>query len=248
MRLLAVLGKIGIGVSGALLVVACDTPANVTADGSALADTYNDAVISNPCLAGWVIEGMKDNIYENAGRLVTTNLGFNERTQMLVDSAEISFNYITEPVEREDGSVTCSAQADVLYVGNKDTKPDLITQVVKLTNVPDYSRSRLGMGINSYNINQFSSNRDNGFSVNFDYVIGSTYSETGEKSESYNAQIGETAAMLASMIAFDNYTQNEAERRAQAPAELKAMKERIAIKDAEVRAKNLKAQNEMLNR
>lgn len=249
MQLQAGWGKIGIGGSmvAALLLAGCDTASQEDegADAEAVAEYALDntspnasVVADNPCLSPWVIQGMKDNIMERAGELITNRQGFDERYQALLDSATIEFGFISSPNESVDDTVRCSAQADVTYFGNAGTSDAIVTKAARIIHNRNSLYSFMNMGITAYNIDEFRKMSGNTFSVNVDYEIGSTYSENGEENKSYNAQIGSAATMLASIAAFDQYTQDQAEEKAQAPAKLKAMKERIAIEDARVRAEN----------
>ena len=255
MRLRAGLVKIGIGVSLALSLASCDSATNTNDDFDEYSPTDDlsegyipETVITedaadNPCLASWVIQGMKSNIRESSLELLNNQRTVNDGYQILIDSAEIEFSFITNP-NVVDRVIKCSAQADVTYIGNEGTSDAIVTEAARLIHNERSRYSFMNMGITAYNIDEFKSMGDDGFSVNVDYEISSTYSESGEESASYNAQIGSAATMLASIVAFDQYTQNLAEQKAQAPARLQAMRERIAAEDAATRAKILKADNE----
>lgn len=243
-------------VIGVLSITACDSQPNNDEGEDAMASSIYDSdviaddpseITGNPCLNPWVIQGMKENIIENAFELLSNQRGFDDRYQALLDSSKIEFDFISNPDVSTGDIVKCSAQANVTYVGNDGTPDAIVSKAARLINNGSPLHSFMNMGITAYNIDEFRRMNGNAFSVNVDYEISSTYSESGEESETYNAQIGSAATMLASIVAFDQYTQDQEEYRAQAPARLKAMRERIAIEDAQVRAENLRAESEISN-
>ena len=256
MRLPVIFSKVGV-VSiffGALLLTACENKPNPDeqVDVVAYSAYDSDATVDdpsertgNPCLNPWVIQGMKENIIANALELLNNQRGSDEKYQALLDSSTIEFDFITKPEESADNVVRCSAQANITYIGNDGTPDAIVSKASMFIHNGNSLNSFMNMGITSYNVEEFKKMNGNSFSVNVDYEISSTYSENGEENESYNAQIGSAATMLASIVAFDQYTQDQEVYIAQAPARLKAMKERIAIDAAQTTAENLRVQNEV---
>lgn len=258
MQLSVSLRKISViaSVIGVLSITACDSQPNNDEGEDAMASSIYDSdamaddpseITGNPCLNPWVIQGMKENIIENAFELLSNQRGFDDRYQALLDSSKIEFDFISSPDVSTGDIVRCSAQANVTYIGNEGTPDAIVSKAARLINNGSPLHSFMNMGITAYNIDEFRKMNGNAFSVDVNYEISSTYSESGEESETYNAQIGSAATMLASIVAFDQYTQDQEEYRAQAPARLKAMRERIAIEDAQVRAENLRAESEISN-
>ena len=258
MQLSVSLRKISViaSVIGVLSITACDGQPNNDEGEDAMASSIYDSdvmaddpseITGNPCLNPWVIQGMKENIIENAFELLSNQRGFDDRYQALLDSSKIEFDFISNPDVSTGGIVKCSAQANVTYVGNDGTPDAIVSKAARLINNGSPLHSFMNMGITAYNIDEFRRMNGNAFSVNVDYEISSTYSESGEESETYNAQIGLATTMLASIVAFDQYIQDQEEYKAQAPARLKAMRERIAIEDAQVREENLRAESEISN-
>ena len=258
MQLSVSLRKISViaSVIGVLSITACDSQPNNDEGEDAMASSIYDSdvmaddpseITGNPCLNPWVIQGMKENIIENAFELLSNQRGFDDRYQALLDSSKIEFDFISSPDVSTGDIVKCSAQANVTYVGNDGTPDAIVSKAARLINNGSSLHSFMNMGITAYNIDEFRKMSGNTFSVNVNYEISSTYSESGEESETYNAQIGLATTMLASIVAFDQYIQDQEEYKAQAPARLKAMRERIAIEDAQVREENLRAENEVLN-
>lgn len=256
MRLQVISNKLGV-VSvffGALLLTACENKPNPDEQADVVASSAYDSdatvddpseMTGNPCLNPWVIQGMKENIIANALESLNNQRGPDERYQALLDSSTIEFDFITNPEESAGNVVRCSAQANITYIGNDGTPDAIVSKAAMLIHNGSSLNSFMNMGITSYNVDEFRKMNGNAFSVNVDYEISSTYSENGEENESYNAQIGSAATMLASIVAFDQYIQDQEEERAQAPARLKAMKERIAIDAAQTTAENLRVQNEV---
>jgi hypothetical protein len=222
MRLQAVWVKIGIGVSLAVSLAACDTAVSADSDqlgslsgintindldGLVKADSYI-APSDNPCIDSWVIDGIKGNILDSAQEIIENNKGFDDTNQRLLDSAGMSLSYISEPTSQPNGSVSCSANINATYLGNEQTDPDALASLVKSIKQSSFTGYMLGTGINAYNIDDFSDIHDNDFSVKTTYSIGSTYSESGEMSESYHADIGAASSMLALVVMIDRVAQD----------------------------------------
>ncbi|ALF60119.1 hypothetical protein [Psychrobacter urativorans] len=167
---------------------------------------------ANPCLSKWVIQGMKDKIIEQAVDNIQTNYSSNTLDTSVVYDTDIEFSYITKATELESGGWSCSAQANVTYIGNRDSSGNLATQIAKMMNANAFTFSN--MGITPYNINEFREIRGNNFSVPIDYKIKTTYAESGEEQQSYHATIGRASAMLAVITALDNRVQQNEARNA----------------------------------
>ena len=166
----------------------------------------------NPCLSQWVIQGMKDKIIEQAVDNIQTNYNSNTLDTSVVYDTDIGFSYITKANELEGGGWSCSAQANVTYIGNGDSSGNLATQIAKMMNANAFTFSN--MGITPYNINEFREIRGNSFSVPINYEIKTTYAESGEEQQSYHATIGRASAMLAVITALDNRVQQNEARNA----------------------------------
>lgn len=196
---------------GVLSLTACDNQSNsdvddATSEYDAVADDPSETT-GNPCLSPWVIQGMKENINEHALELLVNQHGFDDSYQPLLDSSDITFSFISEPSETVSGVVTCSAQADVTYTGDAGTSETIVSDAARRIKTGSYATSFMGLGITSYNIDEFRKMLGNSFQSDVSYEIGSSYSENGEKRESYSAQLGAPATMLASVVAFDKYIQ-----------------------------------------
>ena len=239
MQLQAGWGKIGIGVSLVLVLAGCTKPPSEegVSDAEAAADyalnaveVDASAVDENPCLSPWVIQGIKNNITERAGELLAANRGHDDAYQELINSASMEFSYISKPSEGADGAISCSAQANVTYLGNTNTSENIVSDVAGRINAGQYPSSFMGMGISAYDMGEFRSMSGNTFSTEVSYEISSSYSESGEESESYYAQMGTPAAMLATLVAFDKYMQDNA---ASAAAEKQRIAQLNEAKEAE---------------
>lgn len=176
-------------------------------------DTVDSAEdTGNPCLSQWVIQGIKDKIIEQAMDNIQTNYSSNTVDTSVVYNTDIEFSYITKATELENGGWSCSAQADVTYVGNGDSSGNLATQIAKMMNANAFTFSN--MGISPYNISEFREISGNSFSIPIDYEIKTTYAESGEEYQSYHATIGRASAMLAVITALDDRVQQNEARNA----------------------------------
>lgn len=219
MQLQAGLVKIVCGVSVILMLVSCDTAVNADDDvgvidntedlgASTKADSYV-APSGNPCIDSWVVEGIKDRISESAQSIIENNKGFDELNQRLLNSASMTFNYISEPMYQDGGNTSCSAQVDVVYNGNEQTDDSNLVKLVTGIKQSSFTGYMLGTGINAYNIDDYHSIESNNFSTNIDYDIGTTYSESGEPQQSYSTNIDTPASMLALVVMIDRVAQDK---------------------------------------
>lgn len=205
--------KIGVTAGMALSLAACDASVSaddndVGMDGAAKADSYV-APPSNPCVAGWVIDGIKGHIIDDAQDTIEANKGWDDLNQRLLASASITFNYISEPTYYPNDSVSCSAQANITYSGNDQTNPDALATLAEKIEQASFTGYMLGTGISAYNIDNYYDIHGNNFAVDVSYDVGSTYSESGEKSESYQANVDAPAAMLALVVMIDRVAQDK---------------------------------------
>ena len=175
------------------------------------------APTSNPCLEQWLIKSMKNNIIKSANEAIITKYGYDVVDTSRLNSTDISFSYITPPTNLENGALSCTAQVNIIYKGDNKSSTDLVMTFVKMVNnyYPDpYSddyqinQELQSLGINEYNIKEFSEIGNNKFSVEVSYEIQTTYSEAGEKQKSYKASLGKASAMLATIALLDTYIQN----------------------------------------
>lgn len=205
-----------------VLITACDLPLN-PANEEELELTENPPeVIENPCLETWAINRMKEHIKERAEELITAKYSAGAIDPSLLYGAEISFDYISQPTTMENGDLSCSAKVIVSYLGNQHSTQDLASTYAKLVNTnieynsnpfaniaTGYSmKQELGsLGINEFNINEFSDISGNKFATQMEYELKTTHSENGDKQQSYQAAIGRPAAMLATIALLDNVIQ-----------------------------------------
>lgn len=192
-----------------LLLTACSSNIESSNDEEAVAEetVVEDPAISadNPCLAQWAIQSMKDKIVESALENIETNYSSDTMDTSSLYDANIGFSYITKATELENGGWGCSAQVDITYIGNDKSDSGLSVQVAKMMNANYLTFSN--MGISPYNINQFREIKGNSFSVPIEYEIKTTYSESGEEQQSYEASIGNASAMLAVIAVVDDRSQ-----------------------------------------
>lgn len=166
----------------------------------------------NPCLKPWVIQGIKNNIIEQAQDKTVTAFGADSINEELLSRVEISIDNITPAAARDDNRAGCKAQVTINYLGNEQTDPDLTTQLVQLLNSEYFSELFESFGIDSALIANLSNLRGNSFSALIDYDVGKAYNEAGEEEENYFVyRIAAPAAMLAAMAEFDKQTQSENE-------------------------------------
>lgn len=205
-----------------VLMTACDSSTKTSDDAEA--ETKENLVekTGNPCLESWAIDRMKEHIKERSEELISTKYGAEAIDTSLVYGSEISFDYISQPTILENGDMSCSAKVTVSYLGNDNSSDELAVNYAKLVNAnieynsnpfanaySGYSikQELTSMGINEFNINKFSDIVGNTFSTQMEYELRKTYSENGEEQQSYQAGIGQPAAMLATIALLDNFVQ-----------------------------------------
>lgn len=192
------------------LLTACDSmPSNTV-----LKESVEDPVeaTGNPCLEPWIIQGMKDNIIEHANDVIRMKYNYGKVNTSRLNNADINFSYITQPTKLENGTVSCSAQVNITYIGDAKSSSDLVMSFVKSfnNNYPNsYAYSVRGLGINEFNVREFREIKGNSFSIPVEYEIKTTYSESGTEQESYEATIGMPATMLATIAVLDHYMQKD---------------------------------------
>ena len=189
--------------------VKTDDNAENTDDYTLNTNEPNASVVAeNPCVSPWVVQGIKNLITQRAGELVASSYGYDDLRQELIDGANIEFSYISAPTAREDGGVSCSTQLNITYYGNHNTREGIVGNVATAINAWGYTTSFMGLGLTPYDMGDFGRMSGNSFSTKMDYYISSTYSENGDKQQSYHAKIKASATMLASIVAFDKYIQD----------------------------------------
>lgn len=208
-----------------------DTASNEISESSVEKVNTND----NPCLDQWVLDSIKDGIKQKSEEYISVNYG--DVDTSLIYSADISFNYISKPTVGDNGDMSCSSMVTVDYLGNDDSKNDLVTTYAKLVNtdIPyssnpfanamtgyDTKEKLENIGVNKFNINQFSDLSGNTFSTQIEYDIKTTYTESGEAQQSYQAAINRPAAMLATISLLDQIIQRNEQRKAAASKGLKS--------------------------
>lgn len=209
-RSLVVLLKVsllGLVVSTATLLTACSNSS--PQDDKVQAEKA--ATIDNPCVAPWVIQGIKDNVIQRA-RDTSINVqgvqSIDPISQALLRRVKIGVDYISEPSRREDGRVDCSAYLDIRYLGDEGSAPDIASQIFRLLNSGIYSDILALFGIDAEIISRFSELRGNRFLAPIYYDIGTSYDESGNQNQSYNVgDIGSAAAMIAAMVEIDKENQ-----------------------------------------
>lgn len=210
-----------IGLCLVLSLSACDSGVVDAAEEQADGDLVE--YTGNPCLEPWVIDRMKEHIKERAEEVIANKYGEGVFDASSIYSSEISFNYISQPTNLENGDLSCSADVTVSYVGDDGSKSDLATTYAKLVNTNiEYNSNPFAnafsgyntkqelesLGVNEFNIGQFNNIAGNSFSTQMKYEIKTTYSESGEEQQSYEAEIGKPAAMLATIALLDRTIQN----------------------------------------
>lgn len=192
-----------------LFLTACNSSNNTSnvEDSATEEAVVKDPAISagNPCLTQWAIQGMKDKIIEKALENIETNYSSDTIDTSILYDTNIGFSYITQATELENGGWSCSAQADVTYLGNNNSDSGLSVQVAKMMNANYLTFSN--MGISPYNINEFREIKGNSFSIPIEYEIKTTYSESGDEQQSYEASLGNASAMLAVIAVVDDRSQ-----------------------------------------
>ena len=205
-----------------VLITACDLSTNTSNDGE-IGLTENPAeATGNPCLEAWAINRMKEHIKERAKELVTAKYSSGTIDSSLLYGADISFDYISQPTTLENGDLSCSAKVIISYVGNNKSTKDLAITYANIVNANiDYNSNPFAnaasgyivkqelasIGINEFNINEFSDISGNKFATEMEYELRTTYSENGDEQQSYQAAIGKPAAMLATIALLDNFIQ-----------------------------------------
>lgn len=206
-RSLVVLLKVsllGLGVSTAALLTACGHSASKDDNQPA----ENAATITNPCIAPWVVQGIKDNVIKRSRDTSINVQGDDPISQALLRRVKIGVDYISEPSRREDGRVDCSAYLDIRYLGDEGSAPDIASQIFRILNSGIYSDTLALFGIDAEVISRFSELRGNRFLAPIYYDIGTSYDESGNQNQSYNVgDIGSAAAMIAAMIEIDKENQ-----------------------------------------
>ena len=205
-----------------ILITACDLSKNTSNDGE-IELTENPAeATGNPCLEAWAINRMKEHIKERAEELITAKYSAGTINSSLLYGTDISFDYISQPTTLENGDLSCSAKVIVSYIGNDKSSKDLAITYANIVNANiDYNSNPFAnaasgyiikqelasIGINEFNINEFSDISGNKFATEMEYELRTTYSENGDEQQSYQAAIGKPAAMLATIALLDTFIQ-----------------------------------------
>lgn len=205
-----------------VLITSCDLPKKTSDDGETEPTENPAEVTGNPCLESWAIDRMKGHIKERAEELINAKYSAGVINSSLLYRADISFDYISQPTTLENGDLSCSAKVIISYVGNDHSTKDLAITYANLVNAnieynsnpfantfSGYSLKQelTSLGINEFNINEFSDISGNSFATQMEYELRTTHSEDGEEQQSYQAEIGKPAAMLASITLLDNLIQ-----------------------------------------
>lgn len=227
--------KTGITVSvfGMLLLTGCDNQSNSDADAAnsgqdpeTIVDDPSEAT-GNPCLNPLVIQGMKDRIISGAINNVENNYTSDTIDSSVIYNTDINFDYITQPTSTSDGGWSCEAQVNLTYTAKDNLDDDVVVKVVQIMK-SNYSHMLPDMGINSYNINNFQNISGNSFSSPIDYEISTTYSESGEEQQSWQASIVDVSNMLALIAVVEDRRQ----RSRALEGEYKKRREDEAVKNA----------------
>lgn len=205
-----------------VLLTACNSSTNTSDDAETAEKENLVEKTGNPCLESWAIDRMKEHIKERAEELINTKYGESAIDSLLLYGSGISFDYISQPTTLENGDLSCSAKVTVSYLGDENSSNELAVNYAKLVNTNieynsnpfanaysgyDIRQELTSMGINEFNINEFSDIVGNTFSTQMEYELRKTYSENGEEQQSYQAGIGKPAAMLATIALLDNFIQ-----------------------------------------
>ena len=205
-----------------VLITACDLSTSTSNDGE-IELTENPAeATGNPCLEAWAINRMKEHIKERAEELITAKYSAGTINSSLLYGTDISFDYISQPTTLENGYLSCSAKVIISYIGNDKSSKDLAITYANIVNANiDYNSNPFAnavsgyaikqelasIGINEFNINEFSDISGNKFATEMEYELRTTYSENGDEQQSYQAAIGKPAAMLATIALLDTFIQ-----------------------------------------
>jgi len=186
-----------------VLITACDSSINTPDDAG------EDVVIEdpaeatdNPCLTQGIIQGIKSHIVGNAIDNIETNYNSDTIDTSIIYLTDIGFSYISQATKIENGGWSCSAQVDVTYIGDADSDGDLAPAIAQMMNADYLTLSNLG--ITPYNIDEFRELKGNSFSIPIEYQIRTTYSESGEAQQSYEALISRVSDMLAAIAVTDD--------------------------------------------
>lgn len=205
-----------------VLITACDLSTSTSNDGE-IELTENPAeATGNPCLEAWAINRMKEHIKERAEELITAKYSVGTINSSLLYGTDISFDYISQPTTLENGDLSCSAKVIISYIGNDKSSKDLAITYANIVNANmDYNSNPFAnaasgyiikqelasIGINEFNINEFTDISGNNFATEMEYELRTTYSESGDEQQSYQAAIGKPAAMLATIALLDTFIQ-----------------------------------------
>ncbi len=178
----------------------------------------------NPCLDSTTIDSMKKGIIEKSKEIIKDKFGedVDLKVYTRLDKTKISFSFITKPTKKENGDKSCSAKATVEYVGDDNTTDKIVEDFVKLVHsnikpagnvyaniLSGYQMKKTfeSFGVNEANIGDFSDFKGNSFATKIDYDLKTTYSEDGEKHDSYEAKYGHASAFLATTALIDQFVQ-----------------------------------------
>lgn len=225
--------SITVSVFGMLLLTGCDNQSNNDVDAAtseydadAVADDPSETT-GNPCLNPQVIQAMKEKIIGGAINNVENNYTSDTINSSVIYNTDINFNYITQPTSTSDGGWSCGAQVNVTYTADSDLDNDVAVKVVQIMK-SNYSHMLPDMGINPYNISDFQDISGNSFSSRIDYEISTTYSESGEEQQSWQASIVDVSNMLALIAVVEDRRQ----RSRTLEDEYKKRREDEAVKNA----------------
>lgn len=211
--------------------------AAVASSTQSIESTIN--TVKNPCLDKDLIQGVKQGVIDRADEIITTKESqeFSYLTHPLIQDTVITFYNISEPHEFMNKENVCEASIKVEYIGDEETPPSTLQQMVKFlsTDLPyssdpiaqmftgqAYQKQLQKFGLNQYSLDDIRSINGNVFETTIRYTSTKTYTENGQAQQGWSAYFGETPSLLATTAAYDILVRNlnkQKNKSAQAPQE-----------------------------
>ena len=181
--------------------------------------------VKNPCLDKDLIQGVKQGVIDRADEIITTKESqeFSYLTHPLIQDTVITFYNISEPHEFMNKESVCEASIKVEYIGDEETPPSTLQQMVKFlsTDLPyssdpiaqmftgqAYQKQLQKFGLNQYSLDDIRSINGNVFETTIRYTSTKTYTENGQAQQGWSAYFGETPSLLATTAAYDILVRN----------------------------------------
>lgn len=191
--------------------------------------------VKNPCLDSELIAEVKRGLLNKAKEVAQEKFKEQVRQSIfeLIDTTTIKFENISEPEELplEKEHKVCTATAVINYQGNEATTQDLPAGVIAILkeNITSqggvvgnlltgyaFQQQLVSLGINEYDVSDFTNIHQNSFSQRIQYQRKTMYSENGTSSDGWQARWLKLPNMITAVAYSDFFIQwNSKKQKAQ---------------------------------